>query len=98
MKTARSLQPHRFPWEELFFAAVIGLPAAGIALLIGMKVASDLSGGSYDTLILNDTIISGGGSPFTIGVFVVGTGFGVIAICAGVRLWKGWADWRARPN
>jgi hypothetical protein len=83
---------NRFPWEELLFAGVIGLPSAAIALLIGLGVASDLGGGAYDTVIMNDTIISGGGSPFTIAAFFVGTVFGGLAILSGVRLGKRYGE------
>jgi len=100
VKSTRPSSPpsNRFPWEELLFAAVIGLPSAAIALLIGLKVASDLGGEAYDTLILNDTIISGGGSPFTIAEFFVATAFGSLAIFAGVRLGKRYGDWRIQSR
>jgi hypothetical protein len=100
VKTIRpSSQPsNHFPWEELLFAAVIGLPSAAIALLIGLGVASDLGGGTYDTLIINDTVVSGGGSPFTIAAFFVATVFGGLAIFAGVGLEKRYGDWRIQSN
>src|SRR5215831_6124211 len=93
--TRRSSEPsNQVPRGELLFAAVIGVPSAAIALLIGLAVASDLGGGVYDAVIINDTVLSGRRSPFTIAAFFVGTLFGGLAIFAGVRLWKRHGDWR----
>lgn len=72
----------QFPWKELAFLLVIGIPAFAIALLCGLFVWT-YTGRQYDIVIINDHAI-GGAFDRVVGL-VLATFFGAVGIFSVLR-------------
>ena len=72
----------QFPWKELAFLLVIGIPAFVIALLCGLFVWT-YTGPQYDIVFINDHAI--GGAFDRVVALVVATFFGAVGIFSLLR-------------
>jgi hypothetical protein len=68
------------------FALLVGIPSIFIALPLTLMVIS--GGPDYDTVIMNDVVLTGGGTPATIVAFCLATAFGAVAIFSFVLLYR----------
>jgi len=60
------------------FALLVGIASIFIALPLTLMVIS--GGPDYDTVIMNDVVLTGGGTPATIVAFCLATAFGAVTI------------------